>query len=354
MIITFNGSLKGGSYYDASCVYTADQAKNLNSTGTYDSNNYYIKYGGDFLDGVHFQEIPISEASQVGTLTSWVNYSRPCSGNHGRGISQNGAWYLEKFQDNDWKSILNYFFDNQVEIMSIYKSYGYSGEYPIEPNNDLYSNLEFLVDESLSSFLSKQGSSVDEFNDSLKSSIESAGAGTRDGVVAAGVSLIGSLAEMGAKLNYQWGGKYERIGVNPNWGTPADMSWLCSSASYGASYDSSVCYTNYKWHSFDCSGFVTWAVINGMQKTSITQDKIFDSSRISLNSSEAVCQPGGVLVGSGHIVLVVGTDDENKRYIVAESTGSRLNTGEGGVKLSYYSYGKSGYRCSNLNDIYGD
>lgn len=358
LIITVNGKISPGNY-DASCVYTADQAKAKDSTGNFDDNNYYIKYGEWTIGGVHFQPVDKSNISGIGSLNHYASLAdsgTPCSGNHGGGMSQNGAYYLEKNDNYDWKKIINYYYNDEAEIMSIYKSYGfggYSGDYPIEPNNELYSNLEFLINQSFTSVMSQNNSSVEEFNDNIKSSVESAGVGTRSGVVTAGVSLIGSLAEMGYKLNYQWGGKYEHIGINPNWGTLADMSWLCSSASYGAHYDSSVCTTNYKWSSLDCSGFVTWAVINGMQKQ-VSQSSIFASNRVSLSSSQAVCEPGGVLVSSGHIVLVVGLDDENKRYIVAESTGSRISTGVGGVKLSYYSYGASGYQCSNLNDIYGD
>ena len=86
----------------------------------------------------------------------------------------------------------------------------------------------------------------------------------------------------------------------------------------------------------------------------VNQSNIFNSKATSLNPNKAVCKVGGVLQSSGHIVLVVEHDDANKQYIVAESTGSRINTGYGGVKLSYYPYGKEGYWCSNLDDIYGD
>ncbi len=229
----------------------------------------------------------------------------------------------------------------------------YTGDYQINPNDELYANLQLLHGTSFEELLAANGMTVEKYNEFLQESIEKAGVGTRKGVVAAATTLIGSIAEMGYKLNYQWGGKYEHIGVNANWGTPADMSWLCSSASYGALYDSSTCYSNYKWHSFDCSGFVTWAVINGMQDDSITQSMLRDGN-IALDPNKAVCKPGGALSSPGHIVLVIGIDDEQKKYIVAESTGSRLDTNTGGVKISYYSYNASGYSCNNFDDIYKD
>jgi len=73
----------------------------------------------------------------------------------------------------------------------------------------------------------------------------------------------------------------------------------------------------------------------------------------NLEKDRAVCLPGDVLIQSGsHIVLIVGTDDAKKSYIVAESTGSNLNTGYGGVKLSYYPYKYSNYFCSDLSSFY--
>ena len=358
LIITVDGKISPGNY-DASCIYTADQAKEKDPDGTYDDSNYYIKYGEWTIGGTHFQEVSKSNISGIGSLEYYAasaEAGNPCDGNHGGGMSQNGAYYLQKIENYTWEQIIDYYYENKAEIASIYASYAlgeYGGNYPIDPDNEMYSNLQFLIDKSLSTFLSENGTSVEEFNNNISSAVELAGVGTRNGTIAAGVTLIGSLAERGVKLNYQWGGKYENIGVNPNWGTTADMGWLCGPSSYGAHYDSSICYTNYKWNSFDCSGFVTWAVINGMQKN-VSQQSIFASDRISLKPSQAVCQPGGVLISSGHIVLVVGLDDDNKRYIVAESTGSRIAAGTGGVKLSYYNYGDSNYQCSNLNDIYGD
>lgn len=296
------------------------------------------------------QKIPRSWVdSQTGIIDEWKNGTKYEA--HGNGMSAWGAMYLAE-QGSDYEDILEYYYGD-FEIKSIYKSFGYTGEFPIEPNNELYANLSFLTGESFSNFLVNHGSSVEEYDSYLYDSIEDAGIGTREGVVTAAVTLIGSLAEMGIKINYQWGGKYYQIGTNPNWGTTADMSWLCNNYA-NSGYDKSVCTTNYKWHGFDCSGFVNWALRNGMQDNTVTQQYTSTSSGTSLKANEAVCKPGGTLVSEGHIVLVVGDDAENKRYIVAESTGSRIATGVGGVKLSYYNYNANGYVCKNLDDLYGE
>lgn len=361
LIVTLDGKPK--MYYDASCVYTAAQARSKTPSGTFDDNYVYIRYGEETISGDNYQKIDKEKVKSIGTLNYYINKAEngtACSDNHGWGMSQNGSAYLEATEGYNYEKIINYYYQNKEKLVSIYKgTAGYSGNYPIEPNNELYSNNKFLINKTLSDVLSDNGSSVEEFNGFLKSEVEKAGIGTRNAVIAAAVNLIGSLAEKGYKLNYQWGGKYQAIGVKPDWGTHIKNSY-CDTSYKSINSDISICHTNYSWTSFDCSGFVTWAIINGMQGTNSTggiqvnQSNIFNSKATSLNPNKAVCKVGGVLQSSGHIVLVVGHDDANKQYIVAESTGSRINTGYGGVKLSYYPYGKEGYWCSNLDDIYGD
>lgn len=331
LVLTSGDSIKS-TQYDAFCTDSPQD----------DPDNYIVCQQN--------QKVPRSWAdAQSGIASSWKNGTK--SGAHGNGMSQWGAAYLSE-QGYTFEEILDFYYGD-FEIKSIYKSFGYNGSFPLDPNNEYYSSLSFLINKSFSEFLSEKGSSIEEYNAYLYDKIDEAGIGTRDGVVSAAVTLIGSLAEMGIKLNYQWGGKYYQLGTNPDWGSVADMTWLCNNYA-NAGYTKSVCTTNYKWKSFDCSGFVNWALRNGMQDNGITQQYTSTSGGTSLSSSKAVCEPGGTLVSEGHIVLVVGTDDENKRYIVAESTGSRIATGVGGVKLSYYSYGASGYVCKNLNELYGD
>ena len=365
LIITVDGVPKGN--YDASCVYTAEQARAVSKDQNFEDGYYYIRFGEWNIGEVHYQKIEKEKAKSIGTLGSYVSKAESggaCSGNHGGGISQNGLAYLETYENYDLNKMVDYYYNGKAKIVSIYKGFsgtgnGYSGDYPIDPNNELYTNNKFLIDKTLSDVLSDNGSSVEEFNGFLKSEVEKAGIGTRNAVIAAAVNLIGSLAEKGYKLNYQWGGKYEAIGIKPDWGTYIYNSY-CDESYKLVNSNISVCHNNYSWKSFDCSGFVTWAIINGMQGKNSTggiqvnQSNIFNSKATSLNPNKAVCKVGGVLQSSGHIVLVVGHDDANKQYIVAESTGSRINTGYGGVILSYYPYGKEGYWCSNLDDIYGD
>lgn len=367
IIITIDDKPK--MFYDASCIYTAAQARSKTPSETFDDNYVYIRYGEKTINGDNYQKIDKEKAKSIGTLNYYINKAEngtACSGNHGWGMSQNGSAYLEAYEGYNYEKIINYYYQNKEKLVSIYKGAtsggSYSGDYPIDPNNELYSNNKFIINTSISDILSNNGSSVEEFNEHLKSEIEKAGVGTRDASVAAALTLIGSLAEQGYKINYQWGGIHTELGINSQYGTPVGTG-SCDGSYAAQGYDPSVCRTNYKWYGFDCGGFVTWAIYNGMQGSNspggvtVSRSNIFSYSannKISLNSNKAVCKIGGVLDSTGHIVLVVGHDDVNKQYIVAEATGSRINTGYGGVKLSYYPYGKEGYWCGNLDDIYGD
>lgn len=344
LVLTKDGAMTS-TEYDAFCWDTKDA-------------NYYNLCQHEFDTGNTLQ-VPISWAEEYVAKISgrkFLTTSRYQS--HGRGMSQQGAYYLAMEKNYSRDDILAFFYGSDAKLMSIYPS-SFSGEYPINPGDTLYQNLAFLTNESLESLLSKNGETIEGFNNYLQSVVESAGVGSREAVVNVAVSLIGRLAEMGYKLNYQWGGKYYFPGVSKSWGLPVGNS---SCDSYASLYNNkSKCLNDYKYASFDCSGFVHWALINGfgMQNYSeLSSSGLYaatrnaTATRTKLNSNMAVCQPGDFLAKEGHIVLVVGLKDDTKQYIVAESTGSNLNQGTGGVKLSYYSYGAKQYYCGKLDKFY--
>lgn len=361
LIVLVDGKPRGN--YDASCIYTATQAKELDPSGYYSSRYYYVKYAG-YFDGVNFQKIEKDKALQIGTFGTYINYAdnnQACHNNHGGGLSQNGANYLEEYEGYDWEDIIDFYYNGKAEIKSISENNVggglgcFSGDYPIDPNNELYQNLQLLHGRSFESVLKKNGSSVKEFEDNLKKEITRAGVGTRKGVVAAAMTLIGSMAETGYKINYKWGGKYATIGVNPSWGLPSSVN--CDNYE-SRGYNRENCERNYKWGGFDCSGFVTWALINGLQRkiTQVTTN-IKESSHpsVKLEADKAVCDIGGAIVSGDHIKLIVGVDEENKRYITAETTGSDIATNSGGNILRYMPFaGEGRYYCKNLDELYNE
>lgn len=346
LVLADNGSLIS-TEYDAFCWDTKD-------------DNYYNICQKDYDTG-NVLKVPVSWAEEyVGKISGKKFLTTPRYQSHGRGMSQQGAYYMAMELGYTREQILSFFYGNSSRLMSIYAS-SYTGEFPLNPNDPIYQNLDFLINRSLDSLLIANDTHTGEFNNYLASVVEESGVGTREAVVNVAVSLIGSLANMGYKLNYQWGGKYYAAGVNPNWGNITNPNNYCGS--YGAKYNITKCTTHYKWISFDCSGFVNWAFINGFglksfselqSKGIYTLTQTSTANRKNLKANAAVCGAGDVLIKPGaHIVLIVGIDSESKRYIVAESTGSNISTKTGGVKLSYYNYNASGYFCGDMSSIYG-
>ena len=115
--------------------------------------------------------------------------------------------------------------------------------------------------EPLSTFLPSKGSSVEELNNYIHNNVMENGPGTRAGAVTAAVSLINFLYDgAGVRLPYYWGGQYDYIGVNPNFGGYTKAS------AHGEVHAG-----------FDCSGFVSWAILNGGYNFSRLTTVGFDS-----------------------------------------------------------------------------
>lgn len=124
LIITINGNVAGG-HHDAACVYTASQASSENSTGNYSNNNYYIKYGNSDIGGINFQEIPKDSLDKFNNVIGYYaekSVSSPCANNHGMGISQEGSEYLSVVKGYNWQQIIDYYYQDNEEIMSITKA----------------------------------------------------------------------------------------------------------------------------------------------------------------------------------------------------------------------------------------
>ncbi|MDE5539211.1 MAG: hypothetical protein K2J20_01850 [Bacilli bacterium] len=343
LVLAHNGSLIS-TEYDAFCWDTKDDKYFYVCQKNYDT--------GEPL------KVPVEWADEyVRRITGAAFLNTPHYQSHGRGMSQDGAFYMATELDYDCAAILAFFYGSDAKIMSIYPSV-FTGEFPLNPSDNLYQGLTFLTNTSMGQLLASNGTTIDEFNAYLKQVVETSGVGTREAVVNVATSLIGSLAQMGYKLNYDWGGKYYAAGVNYNWGEVYNNAVICNS--YG--YNKNECLNSYKWRAFDCSGFVNWSLLNGFGLSSLRElqargifqlTQTASAKKVILNSNTAVCSAGDVLIKpKSHIVLIVGIDESAKKYIVAESTGSNLSAGTGGLKLSYYSYNASGYFCGDMSSVY--
>ena len=202
----------------------------------------------------------------------------------------------------------------------------------------LSSEGDEILHQPLDQFLASKGTSLEEFNALIASNVEKNGYGTREGVVTAAVTLIAELGNnYNVKVPYFWGGGHADgvvDGALGYWG-----STQCHTYANGQSYN---------YCGLDCSGFVPWAIKNGGFNITPLVTGGFQSlpgaERVSLTNS-AVLQPGDLLESSGHVILIVGVDDNN--YICAEASGN-----ETGVLFSTHPFNASGYWGVNMEGFY--
>ena len=233
---------------------------------------------------------------------------------------------IDSIEDESMKTRLS------VELKQALGTKGTLAIYNSEPSDELYRNLRTLSGKTLASMLLEHDSSIDKLNLQIKDAVEMVGVGTREAPAAAAFTLIQTLAEYGYKINYDWGGKWHHVGIDGNFGRRITPQYCASHP------NPDRCKTNLIWKGFDCSGFVSWALIQGFQDDNY-RAKYIKSIPLA-GKTESVCDVGDVLDSPKHIVLVVGHDESRKSYIVAESSN--------GVTLSYYKYNAADYSCRKI------
>ena len=135
----------------------------------------------------------------------------------------------------------------------------------------------------------------------------------RVNVISAAYSLVG-------KVGYFWGGKSRVIGWDSSWGTAATVS-ASGSTSSGTT----------RAYGLDCSGFVTWAFVNGY-KDSEKGDAIGEGTSDQWEHCETInaqdAQPGDLVFQRGpeggsnnHVGILVGQTDEGDWIAVHCSSG---------------------------------
>lgn len=197
-----------------------------------------------------------------------------------------------------------------------------------------------ILHQPLDSFLESKGTSLEEFNELIAKNVDNAGYGTRAGVVAAAVTLIGELGNnYGVKVPYYWGGgHYDGVvdGALGYWGSTQCHTYANN--------------TSYNYCGLDCSGFVPWAIKNGGFNMSQDLAGNFKNlpgvKKVSLSNSP-VLEPGDLLESSGHIVLVIGIEEEAGVYICAEASGN-----SSGVQFTRRSFTDSGYWGVKMDGFY--
>lgn len=135
----------------------------------------------------------------------------------------------------------------------------------------------------------------------------------RVNVISAAYSLVG-------KVGYFWGGKSTVIGEDPSWGTSETVS------AEGSKSTGTI-----RAYGLDCSGFVTWAVINGYQDKAMQEavgDGTSDQWEKANVVSEADAQPGDLVFQKGpeagsdnHVGILCGKTDAGDWIAVHCSSG---------------------------------
>ncbi len=185
-------------------------------------------------------------------------------------------------------------FGYKLDVMQLVDPYN-SVSIGVDLNYDLeeYYDLSNAATESSgnpsSDFRGTDVGSVSAFNQHIIDSVEAAGYGTRQGVVAAGMALVGDYIKYtGHRVMY-------------------DQSTRQATSTSG------IVDENYL--ALDCSGFVFWSLYNGgfyvPDDLAVVQTDYIYAWSNSRGYSSAIKggQPGDFLVtmGKGHIILIVGT-----------------------------------------------
>lgn len=324
-------------YYDAACYQGEDET------------HYFIGYGRNTLGEQQTQRIPKEWANTKKGLMNYVNGSKNndklCWSNHGRGISQYGAYYLATQEGYTLEDLIRFYL-GEINIYSIYP--GVSNNYLLTTSSGATNQLTKPLRDALQDF----NVTPEEYNEFILKNIIESGFGTKSAVVAAAVTLVGGLEQnYNLRLNYTWsgqhGGTFSTLtgdtiinrtsgtfyGVDPNWGTKIKKS----SNGYGP----------------DCSGFVTWAIYNaGFSMSGVTSTALYRlGDNVEFDGSKHG-EPGDLVYSDvydydangayvktgGHIALIVGVDESKKVYYIAQA----LNQNDG-VVISTLSFKHSNY-----------
>ena len=237
------------------------------------------------------------------------------------------AWASATAGGSSYKeAIINHYSgDGVVDVVADCR--GTEGDYDLEAYYEAsQAATESTAQPSLDLQNAKTYKTVAEFNQHIKDNVSSAGYGTREGVVAAGISLVGDyIMETGKRLRYD---QVRR--QNPETEGIGQLDFY-----------------------MDCSSFAWWALYNGGFKlpcsaTSTEQLSWAQSNGLAETPGTGVGKAGDFLISNGHAALIIGTYDDG--YYIAEFS----NWGTG-APISKYSYDSTArYKVINMDSYYSD
>lgn len=198
-------------------------------------------------------------------------------------------------------------------------------------------------------------------NAKLNWKIKGAGYGTREGVVAAALYFA---EEEKNYVPYLWGGKANFVGLKENWGKNRRVV-----ADYLNSNDQPA--GSKPLDGIDCSGYVTWAILNGGYKCQNNSGDIISYSetyatqlpgvkKYSINkdtfdkkdkNGDYLIKAGDLLYRNNHIAMIVSINREKNMIIVAEQRGYALKDEKGKYIYDQDSVGANGVKSRKLKGM---
>lgn len=199
------------------------------------------------------------------------------------------------------------------------------------------------------------------YNSDLYKYVKYAGAKTREGVVAAAIYL----STLPVRIPYFWSGghyhtyEFQNKGVfNPNYGD----NFIGISNDFGCmakmSYGGTESQLNGSYYPFgyDCSGFTSWAILNGGYYTGDKEQRLIvytssldtsvggiSNSSSSVRNAKGKMKPGDIVYAPGHVGMVIEVSDSG--FKVAEERGYKY-----GLVISDLSYSTSRFESVILMD----
>lgn len=191
------------------------------------------------------------------------------------------------------------------------------------------------LNKPLTDVIGQQG--VDELSQQIAANVNRYGKGTGNAAAAAAITLINGLKQQGVYLPYFWGGGHDKVvtGVPNNLGV-STVVWASGHHTSGTPQP----------YSYDCSGFVMWAMRNS------GCGAISSTSRDFANYGPAIkdirnAKPGDILDTDGHVLMVV----QNNGGIVTGAESGGVANGVGFVSLNNY-YNLHQYKIIDMTDYY--
>ena len=313
-ILQYNGSIFS-SQYDSFCYEDSDcKDAKRNSDGTY---------------SVTYTKLPNGEKHTI-TLSDSSQYGRILPGQgHAHGMSQLLSYQLAK-EGKSYQEILSYFYSDGVTISLV-----------LSPST---TEGGTIINHPIEEYLSKAGTNISNMNQTIYSQVRKAGLGTREGVVAAAVTLINNFySKTGYLLPYELypSGKYSGYGMDPTWGSNTGRA-------------------DYSSNGLDCSGFISWAIHNGGFQYDVRSAQGWGNVGVSrawsTGMNDTAAKPGDLIYNkpqsangtTGHIRMIV--DVTNEGYVVAEAS-SKKN----GVRIKTISFTSTGnYYLINMDNYYAN